>query len=361
MITLITGAPGAGKSAYLVSQLLELSKGRTVYADGIPDLLIDHQPLGDASQWHNTVPDGSVIVIDEVQRIWRPRGPGSKVPESVTELETHRHRTLDFYLITQAPRLLDTNVRALVGRHVHLRELGFLGRWFYEWPECAENCAASWKNAPIKKRYTLPKNIFGMYTSASGHIKPVRSFPKMVVVLALCVMGLAFGSWRVYDIIKSKNQQAHIPQGAVESPVNSAGTMHSESSDSAQPKYIDDRTAFIPRSSDKPESAPAYDHLRIITEMPIVSGGLCASREEVYSCQCFTQQGTDAGLSSAQCEYWMANRAFNPYRKAPENSEYVRSEKSEPAAERSAASTVAEPDVRVLENTSNLPRMSDSI
>lgn len=150
MITLITGAPGTGKSAALVSLLKELSKGRTIYVNGIPDLKIDHQELEDPTKWIDDVPDGSIIVIDEVQRIWRPRGPGQKVPPDIAALETHRHRGIDFYIVTQGPRLVDTNVRALVGRHVHLRDLGFLGRWWYEWPECADNCSTGWKNAPLK-------------------------------------------------------------------------------------------------------------------------------------------------------------------------------------------------------------------
>src|SRR5256885_16044190 len=73
--------------------------------------------------WHETVPDGSVIIIDEVQRIWRPSGPGQKIPDMIALLETHRHRGLDFYIITQGPNLIHANVRALIGRHVHLRDL----------------------------------------------------------------------------------------------------------------------------------------------------------------------------------------------------------------------------------------------
>lgn len=189
MITLITGAPGAGKSAALVDLLTQLGKDRPLYVNGVPDLAIPHFSLDEPEKWPDLVPDGSVIVIDEVQNVWRPAGPGQKIPESITKLETHRHRGLDFYIVTQMPRLVHTNVRALVGRHVHLRDVGILGRYWYEWPECAENCNSAWKSATIKKRYRLPKHIFSQYSSASLHVKPIRSFPTMLVVAIVALLG----------------------------------------------------------------------------------------------------------------------------------------------------------------------------
>ena len=132
MITLITGAPGAGKTAALVDLLTQLGKDRAIYCHGIPELSIDHQELVDPATWPDTVPDGSIVVIDEVQTIWRPSGPGQRIPDHIAKLETHRHRGLDFYIITQGPNLAHSNVRALVGRHIPLRVIGFLGRWCYE-------------------------------------------------------------------------------------------------------------------------------------------------------------------------------------------------------------------------------------
>ncbi|WP_114969942.1 zonular occludens toxin family protein [Rhodoferax ferrireducens] len=307
MITLITGAPGTGKSAALVDLLSKLSKTRTVYASGIPGLQIEHQVLVDPATWPDTVPDGSIIVIDEVQRVWRPRGPGSKVPPDISMLETHRHRGLDFYVVTQAPRLVDSNIRGLVGRHVHLRDLGIIGRFWYEWPECADNCATGWKNAPIKKRYRLPKAIFSQYKSASEHIKPIRSFPWMLVVMALALLTVAVMSWRSYVAISGKLHPASsVPvqaspktlDGIVNRPVVSGESL---------PVY--DTSAFVPRISSKPESAPLYDHLRVVVNMPMVAGALCMGEK----CKCVTQQGTDAGLSPAECSAWLKNVPFNPY------------------------------------------------
>jgi zona occludens toxin len=202
VITLITGAPGAGKSAALVDLLTSEAKRRAIYADGIPDLKLPHVALDEPRKWMDFVEDGAAVVIDEVQRVWRPRGNGAAVPVDVAALETHRHRGLDFYLVTQHPNLLDANVRRLVGRHVHLRDVGLLGRMWYEWPEATN--PETFRNAPIKKRYTLPKSVFGLYKSASIHVKPVRSVPRAVFVLAAAALALCGLAYRAYASITDK-------------------------------------------------------------------------------------------------------------------------------------------------------------
>lgn len=316
MITLITGAPGTGKSAALVKLLLELSKDRAVYCSGIPDLDIPHQTLDDPTTWPDVVPDGSIVVIDEVQRVWRPRGPGQKVPMDIAALETHRHRGLDFYVVTQAPRLMDSNVRGLTGRHVHLRDLGLLGRWWYEWPECADNCATAWKNAPIKKRYSLPKAIFSKYKSASVHVKPVRSIPWMVAVMALSLLVVALMSWKAYTAISGKINP--LPEAPAKMQSSSLDTVINGGAVPASMPPVSmayDTTAFIAPVSNKPESAPAYDALRLVVAMPKVTGGMCMGSR----CRCYTQQATDAGLSDKECREWMDSRPFDPY--APDGSQ----------------------------------------
>ena len=311
MITLITGAPGSGKSAALVSLLKELSSERAIYVNGIPDLKIDHHELEDPTKWMADVPDGSIIVIDEVQRIWRPRGPGTKVPPDIQALETHRHRGLDFYLVTQSPRLVDSNVRGLTGRHVHLRDIGVLGRYWYEWPECADQCSTGWKNAPIKKRYRLPKTIFTEYKSASVHIKPIRSFPVMLVVMVLALLVTLGVSYSAFKSISAKvNPGAIVVPG--QTAVAGVGVLPAPSAHMPPPEpiFIDDRTAFMPRVSHVPESAPAYDALRVIVNMPVIAGGVCLRGV----CKCLTQQGTDTGLSHDQCSTWMKAPSFDHYR-----------------------------------------------
>lgn len=313
MLTLITGAPGTGKTAAVVSMLRDLGKDRPLYVCNLNGLTLPHFPLADACAWHTDVPDGACIVIDEVQKFWRPRGPGQKPPEWIAGLETHRHRGLDFYIITQGSNLIDSNVRALVGRHVHLRELGVLGRWWYEWPECCDQHRTAWKGAPIKRRYKLPKAIFKDYKSASVHIKPKRSFPWILGVLIAVILFGIWQAWSVYSSISGKLAPAK-PAAIAGAPAASgavviAGAPVAANGAPAEVPFIDDRIAWIPRVSTRPESAPAYDAIRQVAVMPVVSGAVC----KAGACVCVTQQGTDAGLTERECRDWLAKPVFNPY------------------------------------------------
>lgn len=318
MITLITGAPGAGKTAALVQMLSGTDPARLLYVSGVPDLQLPGrtvQTLEDVSTWPDTVPDGALIVIDEVQRVWRPRASGQAIPPDIAELETHRHRGIDFIIITQAPGLLHKNVRQLVGRHIHLRDVGMLGRWWYEWPEVAENCLTGWKNAPIKRRYRLPKRVFGLYRSASMHVKGSRSLPAMAVVVVLAAVAAVLLGINAYRNIAGRTEEPEKPVGqsashveAVAAPVQTAAS-YQPASQTADRRLIDDRIDWIPRVSIRPESAPVYDELRRVQSMPVVVGGYCGKR----GCRCYTQQATDAGLSSDDCRRWVENPPFNAY------------------------------------------------
>lgn len=306
MITIITGAPGTGKTAALVS-LLEgtlLGTGRQIYVHGIPDLKIPHQPLIDPDKWPDDVPDGSIVIIDEVQTVWRPRGPGQKVPDHISKLETHRHRGLDFFIITQGPNLVDTNVRALCGRHIHLRDLGFTGRWWYEWPEVSDQCRTTWKNAPIKKKYTLPKKIFEQYKSSTQHNKPIRSFPKILLLLLAALVLLVYLGFKAYGSLQSKIAPAALP-AAVSSngqPVSPAGQLRSVSA----PNELTD---FKPRVPGRPWTAPAYDELRKVAAMPTITGAICVGTE----CKCYHHNRVLKAVSAHHCFAWSQEPEFDPY------------------------------------------------
>lgn len=304
MITLFTGSPGAGKTASLVDFLSKLEGDRPIFSDGLEGLALPHTAC-DSNNWHTELPDGAILVIDEAQRVWRPRGSAAKVPDSVAELETHRHRGIDIFLTTQSPRLIDANVRALVGRHVHIRDTGILGRYWYEWPEC--NDSMTWKTCINKHRITLPKKAFSLYKSASLHTTPVRGIPRVLYVVIIALILLSFLVYSVYRIV-NRSQNAKSPQQQIEQNIQHPQSELNAVSNRSGP--IDDRIDFIPRVSNKPESAPAYDHLRVIVAMPVVRGGVCIGEK----CKCITDQGTDSGLSNAECRAYVTNPPFDPYR-----------------------------------------------
>jgi len=201
VITLLTGAPGAGKTALLVEWLRTLYADRPIFVHGLNGLTLPHVPV-DAAKWHTELPDGAILVVDEAQQVWRPRGPGHAPSAAVQEMETHRHRDIDIFLTTQKPNLIDSNIRGLVGRHVHIRDTGWLGRYIYEWPECSENLA--WKTCVIKRKFKLPAKAFSLYKSATGHTGSARTksvLPWITAGLVGLALVLAF---LVYRAIASK-------------------------------------------------------------------------------------------------------------------------------------------------------------
>lgn len=308
MITLITGVPGAGKTAAAVDLIVREYADRPLFVDGLDGLTLEHESI-DALEWPDNVPDGAVIVIDEVQRRWRPRGAGAKVPPSVAALETHRHHGLDFIVITQSPKLLDSNVRGLVGRHLHIRDTGFLGRWVYEWPET--NIDLAYRTCQNKRRYTLPRKVFGLYKSASMHVKPVRKVPPLayiagVGVVALVVLG-GFAVRQYGRAVESKPASVGPAAPVVQSSVALGGVPSAPDRVAGPP---DERVDFIPRIGGRPWTAPAYDVVRQVVRMPHVAGAICNSDK----CVCVSELGERLDVPDSACREWLDLPRFNPYR-----------------------------------------------
>jgi len=310
MITIITGTPGAGKTALAVDMLTEV-KDRPVFVDGIPELQIPHE-VCEGKDWPS-LPDGSLIVIDEAQRVFRPRSQGSAVPEYVAQLETHRHRGIDIWLVTQHPTLLDANVRKLCNRHIHIRSL-WAGRRLYEWSEVADPSSRTERESSASRKYSLPKKVFGLYKSASLHTKQSRRIPFMAYVVGFAIIAVPALGWRMYDSITARIDPTGsvaatgAPTGSTAQPANGGAPAQQSV------KVVGaDWSEFIPRISAKPETAPIYDGVRQVKVMPIVAG--CVAMRD--RCACFTQQGTPAGLSEGECRSWLDNPPFNPYAEPP--------------------------------------------
>lgn len=65
MITLITGVPGTGKTAFLVSELEKVAAtGRKIFVDNIPGLTLEHYRAGKITEWQK----GSWLHIDQYKR-----------------------------------------------------------------------------------------------------------------------------------------------------------------------------------------------------------------------------------------------------------------------------------------------------
>lgn len=326
MITLITGTPGAGKTAYAVQQLQKLlaASDRPVFVVGIPELQLPHELAPPPEQWvtvshdpHTGVPverwafpDGALIICDEAQTVYRPRPATSKVPAHVSALERHRHQGLDFWLITQSPNLLDANVRRLAGKHVHLRGT-WAGRKLLEWCEATDPTSRSERSASVTRGYRLPKSVFGLYKSASLHVEQSRRMPLRLYGLGLGFLVMAGVGYYLYGSIAPRFDSHYYADAAP----TSVGALHDviSSEPGAAPVRSVSPDDFKPRLLSFPETAPIYDEDRKIQQIPHVAG--CVATAD--RCTCFTQQGTDAFLPVESCRGWLANRPFNPFTDPP--------------------------------------------
>lgn len=202
MLTLITGTPGAGKSLYAVSELAVKVPGSTV-EDGqtavprklysnIKDLLVEHTHITaeNLNNWHEWAKPGDVILFDEVQEVWRPRGINNKVPECIAKLETHRHMGVDLILVTQHPMLLDQNIRRLVNQHLHLRRIAGGISMVYEWDHCSDTKTT--KMCIDSRFWWYPKKAFKLYKSAQLHTKTKARIPKIAYVGVAAIAALVY-------------------------------------------------------------------------------------------------------------------------------------------------------------------------
>lgn len=325
MITLMTGVPGTGKTAHIVSELLKV-KGRPVFVMGIPELKIEHFPVPPVAEWtelrpspedatvklpYFTFPPNSIVVIDEAQRIYRPRASGSKVPDIVAAFETHRHGGMDFWLLTQGPALLDSNIRRLVTKHWHIHPTPF-GRKLLEWSQCREPDSKSDRNDALKSDYKPNKKVFGLYKSAEVHTKVKRAIPKSAVVAVLAVfLALALG-WYGFQRIKAKVTPAKAVQELPVSggKVGAAAVAAGPAALPAGVRPVSYLEQFTPQHPNFPESAPAYDALRVVKSMPVVAGCM----KTANWCRCYSQQGTRLEVQAERCADYIANKVFDPYR-----------------------------------------------
>lgn len=245
MITLITGTPGSGKTAYALDMMLRLMKldnSRRLYVHGIPDLKIAHEivvcdsqacdfcptlpkskkvlvlqtdgqgnelPVSEAVEreidivykeaknWHEWAENGSILFFDEVQNLHRPRGSGAAVPPNVAAYEVHRHKGLDFFMITQNPALIDSNVRSLISRHIHLTAT-WARRIQHEYNQCKTDLGST-TGESLKSNYVINKDVFSLYKSASLHTKVERKKPLVLFLLPLIFAFIFFLGYYEYN------------------------------------------------------------------------------------------------------------------------------------------------------------------
>jgi zona occludens toxin len=231
-ITLLTSVPGGGKTSFAVQNIIlkAHNEGKIIYTCGIPKLKIPTIELTyeQIRHWSETrqndkdlpelvnIEHNSIIVIDEVQKLWPAMG--SKKTKDIEDLSEHRHYGLTFFIITQSPKLISRYVLALIDKHLHIRST-WAGRKLYEWSEyCSNPTAKTNRDLAVTSNYSLPKNAFSLYHSATAHIKPTKRVPAALFVLVFAVGIVLYFGHSVASRHMSSPEPEPIPQAAETQP-----------------------------------------------------------------------------------------------------------------------------------------------
>jgi zona occludens toxin len=315
MIHLLTGLPGSGKSlrtVFYISRFLE--EGRPVYACGVDGLNVPGvMPLDNPNDWEQ-LPDGSVIVIDEAQKVWPSRRGAEPIPP-VRALSEHRHHGMDFVLITQHPAMIDSYVRRLVGRHEHLvRKFGVAAAQIYSWNEVQDDPSqASARDLAEETLWAYPKHLFGLYKSATLHTVK-RRIPKSFYVIAAAALLIPALAWAAYSTITGWSDEKPAeaaPEADSPSLLGLSAQAAPAPDTGALSQYVN---LYTPRVPGVMWSAPAYDGFEV-QDYPrphcIIAGD---QRIERITCTCYTQQVTPMEMPDAMCIAIARHGVWDPRR-----------------------------------------------
>lgn len=315
MIYLHTGQPGAGKTLFTLAIVKERAEReqRPVFYHGIeilkPELFPNWHYLEDPAKWME-LPDGAIIVHDECQGLYRPRGNGAQVPEHVSRWETHRHNGWDAYLITQHPMLIDANIRRLTGEHLHvIRAFGAKMATLHRWPQVKEQCDKSRADS-VSETKAYPSHLFDAYKSATVHTHKARIPPRVFFLglLPLLLVGLV---WWFYSWYSGRSDGAAIEKSvSVTHSGGSVGTAPATSKHKSTTEYLNERR---PRIEGLPHTAPVYDGVTQVAYAPVPA--VCIASAE--RCVCYTQQATRMNTPEALCRQIAATGYFVEWDTSP--------------------------------------------
>jgi len=344
MFTLVTGVPGTGKTLWTLTELSKI-KDRPIYYSGIPDLSGDLGwiELDNPLRFHEELPDGSIVVIDEVQQYFRTRAPKTPVPDALQFIETHRHKGIDIYFITQKPKFLDHHARGLAGRHVNFnRNFGLQQSVMYDFNRYTDIDDKWALKDAVKTTFKFPKSSYGLYKSAEVHTHK-RRLPKKLLIIPLLFIVIASFIYLGYSTLFADSTTPTVISSVTGLP-QAGTTLISNNWENA----------FIPAVAGLPFTAPIYKDLAVPKSIPMITG--CVKSELTEKCNCYTQQGTKISMSLAQCNHFVKNPIFDFTKKPPSDKPELNKEYNQREREpQQGASRVALSDTSYKNSLSNIP------
>lgn len=336
-IQLITGLIGSGKTLRAVWYIdQEVKAGRAVYVANLNGINIPGViPMDDPKQWQD-LPAGSLLVVDEAQRFWRARRSGEP-PAEIQAMETSRHDSVSFLLLTQQPTYLDKHLRGLVTRHEHLyRRAGAKAAQLFVWERCVDDPTSSAdKDGADQSLFVYPQHLFGCYTSAEQHTVKMRLGARMKLAIAGLLVSVGLFAW-VFAGIGGDDAKA---QGATASaPGVASGDTRSDGEAPPVAWTGDWAARFKPRVEGVPMSAPAFDGRPVVSHPQLVCG-----IGESMGCVCFTEQGTRAEVDLFVCTKLVENGgAYDPYKQPEPQRQQLKQEGKGGALSEDLAAAVAD-------------------
>lgn len=326
MSRLITGLPGAGKTAFTLHEFLQV-KDRPKYATYINGFDYDKHrviKLENFADWVNC-PERSLIFVDEAQNFVRARSNREPVPEFLKAMETHRHLGIDIWFTTQDPMFIDIHLRRLLKQHWHYyRPFDMRSISLLKWNEVQtepQNGLARFKAQ--KSRVTLPDEIFNEYTSTVDDTykpKPPKKLLLIPVFAALFIFCMWLGINTIFGDKESTKQTANTQEkGLLDNMPNVIPDLSAPSqaigSNDNKPLTIED---FKPVSEVAPWSAPFYREIAKPVAVPKFAGCMRSfhklKNKEI--CRCVTQQGTTLNVDPQICTSVVDDDGmpFDPFR-----------------------------------------------
>lgn len=306
MIFLITGKDGTGKGLFALDfvEKKRIEESRPVYYNHIQGLTLPWTELKDAKDWQS-VPHGSIVVLDEAQYAYPTMSSGQPVPDYIKQLTEHRHNGLDIFFITQNPMFLHNYVRSLCARHYHLvrvfgKELSKLHRF----DSCREDVLKNRKDS-IVTDFKYPKNLYGTYESATIHtVKASVPFRyHLRYIIPLVILALIVGSY--FALNKASHSKVNTEQVSDISAADNIlpNTPISKNESISTDEWVKNQQ---PRIAAIPHSAPKYDELTKAEFVPLP----VACVQSALSCTCYSQQGSKLDTSKEMCEQIVKNGYF---------------------------------------------------
>lgn len=321
MLTIVTGTPGAGKTLFSLHRLkkdfrdgVDEADKRPIYVNGVPEIdyaAFEAEPLENPEKWYEC-PEGSIIFIDEGQRIFPQRPASAAVPTKCREFETHRHKGFDVIVTTQDANTLDVHLRRLAGRHFHIhRTLGQELAAVIEYDHYQKDPRdfLNKKDAISQSSWKYDKKLYGLYKSAEVHTVKKRYPWKLFMIPLAILFIIGMGFLAIKTLTGEMDKMSGEQEQDIQSPQYRADPF------GADPIKVNHYDIHQPKIPGLLHTAPFYSEAFTAETFPkpfCITYQVEKDGPLNAACKCLTQQATTYATDDKTCRYWAKHGFFDP-------------------------------------------------